>query len=100
MTIDSRLGGLYITGSPCLNFNKTKHIAIPADQVNLASVTWGPVVPGNHQVTKFPQMEVGVFLAATASPLMLRSPICREDVSGGPIEAADNRAGDRGWKHD
>jgi hypothetical protein len=99
MTIDSCLGGLYIARCPCLNFNKTKYIAIPADQVNFAPVTWSPVVPGNHQVTEFPQMEVGVFLAATPGSLVFRSLVGRESVPGDPIETSDDGAGNDCWKH-
>ncbi len=99
MTIDSRLGGLYIARRPCLNFNKTKHIAIPADQVNFATVTWSPVVPGNHQVAEFPQMEVGVFLASPPSSLVCRSLVGKEGMLGNPIETSDDGAGNGGGQH-
>jgi hypothetical protein len=99
MSIDCRLRGLYIARCPRLNLNKTKHIAIPADQVNFAPVTWSPVVPGNHQVTEFPQMEVGVFLPAPPGSLVFGSLVGAAGIPGDPIETSDDGAGNGCGKH-
>jgi hypothetical protein len=65
-------GSLHFERCSGLNFYKTKHIGIPADQVNLSAATRRAVVPGHDRVTQLAQMEVGVFLAAPAGTLVRR----------------------------
>src|SRR5260370_34676937 len=49
------LRGLHIARRSCLNFNKTKHIRIPADQVDFPTATRRAEIARHHHITRLPQ---------------------------------------------
>jgi len=71
VAIDGRPGGLHITRGARLNFNKTQHILVPTDQVDLSPATWRTEIPGHHHVAPAAQVEVRGFLAPPARTLVL-----------------------------
>jgi len=48
--VDSRLRSLHIPRRPRLNFNETKNIFIPADQVDLSPAAGSAKVSGYHGI--------------------------------------------------
>jgi hypothetical protein len=89
MAVHRRFGSLHVNGCSGLNFNKTKNIVVPADQVDFSPLPHRAVVPGDDDVTQLAQMEVSVFFAVPAGALMLRLPVRRQSVPRQPVEAAD-----------
>src|ERR1700749_4200732 len=99
MPIDRCLRRLYVVRRARLNLNETKDIAVPADEVNFSPMAGRPVVSGNHDVTKPAQIEIGVFLTASACLLMLGAVVGGKGMRGHPIETPNEAARNRGWKH-
>jgi hypothetical protein len=86
--VDGGLRTFYISRRPSLNFNETKNIRIPADQVDLAPAARRPEIALHYHIPQLPQVKVCVFfvsqrhLHATASPLdalVLKGRSQRED---------------------
>ncbi len=89
MAVHSRLGSLDIARCSSLNFNKTKNIGVPADQVDFSPLPRRAVVAGHDDVTQPAEMEVSVFFTAPAGALMLRLPVRRQSVLRQPVKAAN-----------
>lgn len=97
--IDSRLGGLHFARRSGLNFNKTKDIMVPTDQVDFSVVTGGAVIALDHGVAELAQMEVGVLFALRADALTDRTSIRRKDARREQVERSEDSAREDGWKH-
>jgi len=72
-----RLRRLHIARRPSLNFNETKNIRVPADQVDLSPAARRPEIALDHHIAQLPQVEVCVFFALSAGALMPRPRIRR-----------------------
>ena len=93
-------GSLYITRRPRLNFNKTKHIGIPADQVDFSPLSRRAVVASHDHVPQAAEMEACVVFALPAGALMLRPLVRRQSMPRQPVEAADGGVGEAAGKQD
>lgn len=82
-----------------LNFNETKYIAFPSDQVDLASATGRTVIPRDHHITQLSQIEVSVLFSLDADPQMSRALIGWKYAEREPVEAPDHRPREKGGKH-
>jgi len=67
VAISGRFGGLYAARRPRLNFNKTRQLGTPADQLDFSRLPRRAVVAGDDDVTQAAQMEVSVRFAAPLS---------------------------------
>jgi hypothetical protein len=93
VAVHGRFGSLYIARRPRLNFNKAKHIGIPADQVDFSRLPRRAVVAGHYHITQTAEMEASVVLSTPAGALM-RSPLVRrQGMPRQPVEAADGSVG-------
>jgi len=99
MAVHCRLWGLHILRCPRLNFNKTKNIRVPADEIDLSAVTWRAEIARHNRIAQLSQVEVSVFLTLRAGALMSRPRVSREHVHRNPIEAVNNRSREAGGKH-
>lgn len=97
--IDSRLCRLHIACRPRLNFNETKYIAIPPNQVDLASTTGRAIVARDHDITYLAKIEVRVLFSFDAYPQMSRPLIGWKYAEREPVEAPDHRPREEGGKH-
>jgi hypothetical protein len=100
MAVHGCFGGLHVTRCPRLNFNKTKHIGIPADQVDFPRLPRRAVVAGHDDITQAAEMEAGVLLAAPPGALMRRPLVRRQSMTRQPVEAADGCVGEAAGKQD
>jgi hypothetical protein len=101
MAVDGCLGSLHVARRPRLNFNKTKHICIPADQVDFSRLPRRAVVAGHDHIPLAPQMEAGIVLTAPAGALVRRPLVGRQSMPRQPVKAADGgvgkTAGEQDW---
>jgi len=70
--IDRSFCALYIARGPSLNFDETKHIFLPSDQIDLATILRRTIVPTYDCVADLPQIEKGILLSARAHTKMRR----------------------------
>jgi hypothetical protein len=94
-----RLRGLYIARGPRLNFNETKNIGFPADQVDLSPAPRRPEISLHHHITQLPQMKIRVFFALRAGALVPRSRVRREHAPRNPIQAVNDSSCKNCGKH-
>src|SRR5579863_9978395 len=99
MPVYGGFGSFHIPRSASFNLHKTKHIAIPPDQVNLATTARRSVVPGYHHVAEAAQMEVCVLFTANTEPQVGGPLVRRQKTPGQQIEAPDDDSGYPGGKH-
>ena len=93
------LGSLHIPRCPSLNFNKTKHISIPANQVDFASILRRTKIARHDHIAQLPQMEERFLFAIRTGAEVSRPRIRRQDSLTNPIQPANDRSRDYGRKH-
>jgi hypothetical protein len=98
MTVHGRLRRLHVSRRSRFNFNKTKYIAVPPDQVDLTSVTRRSKVSSHHDIPETAQVEVSVFFSARTSLLVLRPFVGWQQPKGKPIQGSDDHAREPGGK--
>src|SRR5579864_6051737 len=99
MPVDGGFGRLHIVGAASLNFNETKYIVVPADQINLSPALRRAKILRHHRVPQLPQMKVGVFFAALPG-LLVRGPLVgRQRVLYEPVEGSNRGLGYDSGKH-
>lgn len=96
--IDGSLGGLHIVGSPGFHLNKTKNIAVPADEIDLPAPARRTVIAGNHHIAQLSEIEVGILFALTADLLMRRQLLPGSRLRAETIENAKSSL--REWGED
>jgi len=79
---------LYVTRGAGFDFDKAKHVFVPADQINFAVMPRRPEISCNHDITAPSQIEVGFFFAATPGALMGVRVLGRIFAGGNSIEQA------------
>jgi hypothetical protein len=95
-----RLRGFYIARGPRLNFNETKNIGFPADQVDLSPAPRRPEISLHHHITQLPQMKIRVFFALSAGALVSRSRVRRKHAGPNPIQTVNDCSRENCGKHD
>src|SRR5256885_1837541 len=100
MSVDCRFRRLHVARCSGLNFNKTKNIRVPADQVNLSPASRRTKVAGDNDIAQSAQVEVSVFFAPRPRPLMLRSRISRDHTMRDPVQTANHSSGYICREHD
>jgi hypothetical protein len=98
--VHRRLWSLYVARGPRLNFNETKNIFVPADQIDLSSAPRRPEVALHHHISKLPQVEVCVFFAMSSDALVPRSRVGRKHTPRNPIQTVNDRSRENYGKHD
>jgi hypothetical protein len=98
--VHRRLRGLYIARGPSLNFNETKNISVPANQVDLPAATRRPEIALHHHISQLSQVEVCVFFPVRTGALVPGPRISREHPPRNPIRAVNDRSRENGGKHD
>ena len=93
------LRGLYVARRPSLNFNETKNIRFPADQVNFSPATRRPEIALHHHISQLSQVEVCVFFPVRTGALVPGPRISREHPPRNPIQAVNDRSRENGGKH-
>jgi hypothetical protein len=98
--VDGCFWSAYIKRRTRLNFNETKNVRVPSDQVDFPSATRRAKIARYHHVTQLPQVEECVLFAASAGSLMPRSRIRRQHALSQPVQPMNNRSRDHARKHD
>jgi hypothetical protein len=57
---------LYIVSGAGFDLDEAQHVLVPTDQVDPAATIRRTEIAGDHDVSPPPQVEAGIFLAATA----------------------------------
>ena len=70
--VDGSLGRLHIMGSPGFDFNETKNLAVPADEIDLPTTARRTIIAGDHHIALLSEVEVGIFFTPAADLLMQR----------------------------
>src|SRR5438309_8083326 len=94
MAIDGRFRGLHIARCAGFNLDKTKHILVPADQVNFSTAARRAEVARHHGIALLAKVEVSVFFPAGSGALVLRTRVRRQHAGGEPIKAVNDGAND------
>ena len=97
--VHGRFWRLHVARGPRLNFNEAKNVCIPTNQVNLPSATRRTKVARHDGITQLSQVRISVFLTAPANALMARHRVRRKGALCNPIQSADDRSREDGWKH-
>jgi hypothetical protein len=98
--IDRGLGSSYIERRASLNFNETKNIGVPPDQVDFTTAARRAKIARHHHVSEFPQMEECGLFAANTSSQVPRPLVCRKHALSQPVQPLNNRSRDSSRKHD
>src|SRR5271169_6185567 len=98
--VHRRLWSLHIARGPRLNFNETKHIRIPSDQVDFPAAARRTKIARHHLIPQLSQMEVRVLLPMRAGPLMPRPRVSRKHPPRNPIQAVNDRSRETGGQHE
>jgi hypothetical protein len=77
VSINGGFGGLYVARCSRLDLDKTESVLVPSDEIEFTAMVWGPVVASDDDIALSPQVEVGIFLAATARTLVRRQVVGR-----------------------
>ncbi len=99
MTVYGRLRSFHIVRRPRFNFNKTKNILVPADQVDFPSATWRAKIARHHHVSQLPQVEERLFLAVRPDAQVPWPLIGGQHPLSHPIQAMNDRLRDNGREH-
>ena len=102
MSIDGSCCGLHISRGPSLNFDKTKHIFVPSDQIDLSTIFRRSIIPGHDGVASFSQVEIDVLFSAHAYTKMRWHPRGRKNPQCAPIQhldAATSNNSKETWEH-
>src|ERR1700746_3039949 len=70
LAIHRRLCRLNIVCGAGLDFDETKHVFVPPDEINLSMMPCRTKIPRHHHLTTPPQVEISIFLTATAGAVM------------------------------
>ena len=83
----------HVARCPCLNFNKTKYIRLPSDQIDFSPAPRGAKIPRHDLIPQPAQMEVCGFLTPRTGTLVTRSRI-RGKQACQPIQSSNDRLRD------
>jgi hypothetical protein len=92
MAIDRSLRSFNVFSCPRFNFYETKHILVPANQVDFSAAPRRSKISGNHDVAGTADMKVGIVFSARTDPQMEWRPVRRKSTVGAPVQGFQDDA--------